>query len=1398
MNFAPSIAKTSDQTAPPQQGLPTRFLRTAAKYWLDCQQRWSVAQIWCVFRQAPAVSAMTMLWIAYPFVAPGSGERIRATTTTHVTCVQSDPASLSMKRRTPGHLRKRAHRHHQKAAWLRIESLERRQMLAAEVSLGVDLHTGSEASITVVTLTVTASEPVTGAQTVGIDVTGSRVTAADYVLSSRQISIPDGSTQGAATLTIQDDSIFEGPETATLTLVNPSEGITIGLINSQQISIIDDDPLDQAIDDVLNQTVARQTQGLQAQLANTFPTSGMWYYENFAMAAYWLNQRTDEADAGLIHLRDSGLYQADVEAEHFHWNAYLLERIYSLFSSRSEFPQFQGRMSVAAENAILAMLWNWAAPITEMGLASPDKIHFYWESENHDAQAWVSLWGAAQIFADHPDYQNRTYDDGSTPAAMATAFDDYLKAYVRRYTVKGLPIEIASPTYAKYTLNTWFNLYDFADDPDLKEAAGGLLDVYFADWALEQIDGVRGGSRHRSYPGRASISESGGGEHAWYVLGQGVDASRHPGVMSAATTFWRPSRAVVGLALDVNGRGSYGYTSRRLGLKDQTPPSEPPALSTHAYNPIDPDGGSLLRYTWSTPDFVMGMTQVEARPWQDWLGVSSQNRWNGVIFGGHDTARIFTQRPYPGNNKSVYNEEWGVQNKGVMVLQRLSQARSATGQMIWFDFSLRHEESDGWIFAEASDAFAAVRVVHGGFTWQPDTLDQHRNGNDLTVGQWAVLNDQFSPIIMEVARKQNYADFDSFKAEILDNTLTWNGTRLDYSSAGYQTALTHFADESAVPQVDGVPLDFLPTKAYESPYLQGDFGNGTVIIDYGDDRTIHGITPFADDTHTVALWHFDQASSGGPGTFYTDDVSASARTAMEAREHALSTDSISVIADGKYGNALRFDFETGDQYMITTSSDWPVDKGTFRFQGWFRLNPGDSGGYLAHVYDQVYLSVAASTATFTINKSGVVADNSPANRVSVSAEISASNGWQYIDAIYDGASIRLLTEVETVSKPGNGPFVPNVRDIYIGSRKNKSNFVGDMDEVKLSAPDAVTARDYGDAPATFPVTQASGGAAHLAVGPRLGPKRDGELDGQPSPGADGDDVEKSDDEDGVMFGRIHVGDVMAGVNIDLQNASQARIDAWLDFDGSGTWEADEKILDSILAQDLGPFETFNFPVNPDAIQGTVIARVRVSSLGNLSVSGVTQDGEVEDHAVTILPPITVNRARVNPESGGRSQVTSISVELNTPVDHSAIEGAFRLQHLGNGSNVGTIFTQPFTADGKTTVVLTFAGANTISRQGTGSLSNSLVDGNYQLYMKLDKVRGGTSEDENLISDAIFRLFGDSDGDRDVDFQDYGRFGLSFLKSSHDPNFNPSLDFDGDGDVDGTDLGQFRKNLLKSL
>lgn len=600
--------------------------------------------------------------------------------------------------------------------------------------------------------------------------------------------------------------------------------------------------LEEQAADILSQTPVRQERALRAQLSNPFPANGMWHYEDFALASYWINEQNDKADDGLRRMQKELFPSAleSFEAGGFHWHAYLLERVYFLFSSRSRY--YPGRMGLEAENAILEMLWSWASPVCHKELASTDHIWWTWASENHHLMAWVSFWGAAQIFKDHPDYKGRKYADGSTPAEMAAAFDVYFKVYARERASKGLLAEIASPTYAKYSLNTWYNLADFAEDPILKKRIGMLLDLYWTDWAIEQIDGVRGGSRHRCYPGPASIEQSGGTEAAWYAFGRGVEASRHPGAMCAATTFWRPSPMVVELAIAPKERGDYACISRRPGLKEPGPianyvqdPSYP-LYQARGINRLNPQGGALLRTSWYTPDFVMGMSQVRPLKQEDWVPFSSQNRWNGVIFAGHKTARIFTQ-PLQPKKGSVYNAEWGVQNKGVMILQRL-RASNARGQMIWFDNSLKRHEKDGWIFVEAPQAYAAVRVVTGGGEWKADFVAQHRDRRGRTgLGEWFAVNDEYSTIIIETIRKKYCSAFVAFQEAILANPLSWKGNLVEYRSNFYRTTLTLPTDAGSLPLVDGVPIDFEPKEVYRSPYLNGNFGSGVVKIQK-DEKTL--------------------------------------------------------------------------------------------------------------------------------------------------------------------------------------------------------------------------------------------------------------------------------------------------------------------------------------------------------------------------------------------------------------------------------------------------------------------------------------------------------------------------------------------------------------------------------
>jgi hypothetical protein len=566
---------------------------------------------------------------------------------------------------------------------------------------------------------------------------------------------------------------------------------------------------------------ARRDHILWSVLEKPYPPEGAWRYENFALAAYYLNQRVGEANQAILTEREKE-FPAMLKNKNFHWHAYILERLYFLFHDNQ-------RMNAAASNAILDMLWQWAGPSCRLSMTLPERDWWMWGSENHHVQAWSGFWGAAVLFNRHPEYRNRKYGDGSTPLQMAPAFAAYFRRFAAERAAKGLLVECNSE-YNKYTLGGLYNLADFAIEPILRKRVRMLLDLYWTDWAIEQIDGVRGGSRQRSYPGRSSTLESPGSALAWFHFGLGK-MNKNPSVVSSATTSYRPSPIVARLALDPKGRGVYQYVSRRPALITSLKkanfvddPANPFYAPTGVYT-LDPDAGGLARYTWCTPDFVMGASMVPARDRKVWAAIASQNRWEGVIFAGDPVARIFAQ-PLPPERGSVYNANWSVENKGVLIVQRL-KSTNAHGQRVWFSESLKRAAKGGWIFAEAPRAFAAVRVVAGKTTWEAGDK-----------GIWLRCADEFSPVILEVARRSDFPGFAAFQSAILANPLAWGKGRLDYKSSFYKTALTLFADYSQAPQVDGKPVNYRPKKVYDSPFLDSDYGSGVVTIRKGQEKLV--------------------------------------------------------------------------------------------------------------------------------------------------------------------------------------------------------------------------------------------------------------------------------------------------------------------------------------------------------------------------------------------------------------------------------------------------------------------------------------------------------------------------------------------------------------------------------
>ena len=64
-------------------------------------------------------------------------------------------------------------------------------------------------------------------------------------------------------------------------------------------------------------------------------------------------------------------------------------------------------------------------------------------------------------------------------------------------------IEVQSRGYGSHTIKNIYPLYDFSERAETRRLAKNFLDLFWALWAQEQIDGASGGGMSRVYPAGA-------------------------------------------------------------------------------------------------------------------------------------------------------------------------------------------------------------------------------------------------------------------------------------------------------------------------------------------------------------------------------------------------------------------------------------------------------------------------------------------------------------------------------------------------------------------------------------------------------------------------------------------------------------------------------------------------------------------------------------------------------------------------------------------------------------------------------------------------------------------------------------------------------------------------------
>ena len=426
-----------------------------------------------------------------------------------------------------------------------------------------------------------------------------------------------------------------------------------------------------------------------------------------------------------------------------------------------------------------------------------------------DAQHYLIL----QSLNNDPRYRNKTFKTGDTVAQRYERFTRFFRRGLKEWALHGMWVELGSSNYEYKTYRGLYLLLDFATDPVVAARARMLMDLAMIEIEQISLSGLRGGSKSRAKDGGLDSRFNKTlarlyGEHHGYALEPPEFKGYEPPVPAILLRRLGPTQKV------------YEIVNRHPGETMDVPQQMTQGSGFHKAL------SRSINYAYRTPEYITGCSMFDVRLWRGEgksrkFGYAPLGRWSGVVF--RDGAAVYLD-PYTG-------EKWNVQNRDVMIAQRYRDSVYKGDARVDFAAVKEMTERDGWVFADNHDAYAAVRIVRGGYYWNEPA--RHR----------LYLQDQYTPIIIQTGRKAVYGSFAAFEKAILAAPLTLTADKLDYTgpnSARIEFFLCKSSDKGpypkTLPKIDGEELDLNLMHNYKSPFMQNKVGSDIVTVRYGSRR----------------------------------------------------------------------------------------------------------------------------------------------------------------------------------------------------------------------------------------------------------------------------------------------------------------------------------------------------------------------------------------------------------------------------------------------------------------------------------------------------------------------------------------------------------------------------------
>ena len=421
------------------------------------------------------------------------------------------------------------------------------------------------------------------------------------------------------------------------------------------------------------------------------------------------------------------------------------------------------------------------------------------------------------VHGEHPTRFN-IYRDEAT--AIEIEDKHWLRAFLRYRARRGWG-EFDSTIYMIAQFECLMNLYDFAPDKQIKELAKVNLDMLVLGMALNSVDGIYGGAQGRGAV-LSRFDHKQTNVYAMNYLYFGNCSAKGTRMVVLYGSDYRPPSLIVKLAKGT--RPAYANRERK-----------------HLHNvvdgcPYEPLEGSIRKYTFVTPSYIMGCVQFQDDYPQGhagaWYANHSQHQWD-LSFVGDTQLRVFAGHPV-GEGDKAHGSYWAggtghffQQRNALVALYDIGPEKRY--QMIHAYFPRKRfdevVEKEGWVFGRYGNAAVGLRFSNP-CRW----VEKGKYAN------MEIISDGNKHAVVCEARSLDEISFEGFIDELIGNKVVFDEGSMELSYSSKAEGVLEI-NTKGKRRHNGKNED-LNYPSYGSPYAHSKWDSGIVEINFDGEELV--------------------------------------------------------------------------------------------------------------------------------------------------------------------------------------------------------------------------------------------------------------------------------------------------------------------------------------------------------------------------------------------------------------------------------------------------------------------------------------------------------------------------------------------------------------------------------